>query len=365
MSELRRKVVPGIVGVFCLFTALFLLTESNQTYDLSEWDDGKEFQVDISAKAPEEGAIFSNNRSRKLEVAGLAEKDSDVDKKIKADDDSAVFQQVSEDSWVRHAVAGLASEELPDLESDLARNKPVTRYELAVIIARVIEKLQNQNDGDVVEASYPKVAMLEKLSIEFRQELDILGVSGRRFNARLSTVELKVTSMDRSLRVLGQQIDEVGQESRQVSAESRKTVETAHAAQSEVELLSDMVRQQNMQVESSDKQLRNMGKIISRLLVKVALNDARIKNVTPEGAQKSRRDIGALAKAVSGMQKKVSVIDGRTMACDQRVDAMSRTIVNRPAPQVSTKALAGIKGLLKDFFTSYETRLRTVEQKAL
>lgn len=362
MSELRRKAVPGIVGVFCLFTAMFLLTEGSDTYDLSEWE-SEQVLLSSSAKVSAEGAIFSNDRSRKLDES-VSEVSGDQSKTDGSKADSAVFEKVSEDSWVRHAVAGLASEELPDLESELAKNKPVTRYELAVIIARVIEKLQNGQNG-AVEASYPKVAMLEKLSVEFRQELDILGVSSRRFNARVSKVEQKVASMDRSLRVLGQQIDKVGTQSSKVAAESRKTIETARGAKNDVEFLQDMIRQQNMQVESGEKQLKNMGKIISRLLVKVALNDARLKSVTPDGVEKGRRDIGAIAKAVSGIQKKVQKIDSRTMACDQRVDALSRNSVNKQPAQVSTQALAGIKGLLKDFFTSYETRLRTVEQKAL
>jgi hypothetical protein len=362
MSELRRKAVPGIVGVFCLIIAIFLLTESSNTYDLSEWQ--SEEVLMNSAKVSAEGDIFANDRSRQLDES--VREGSNVDVNTGSDKgDSAVFAKVSEDSWVRHAVAGLASEELPDLESELARNKPVTRYELAVIVARVIEKLQNGQSGDVVEASYPKIAMLEKLSVEFRQELDILGVSSRRFNARISKVEQRVESMDRSLKVLGQQIDKVSTESSKIAAESRKTVATADASKSDIELLNDMVRQQAIQAESGEKQLKNMGRIISRLLVKVALNDARLKSVTPDGVEQSRRDLGSLAKAISGMQKKVELIDGRTMACDQRVDALSRNMVDKQPAQVSPQALAGIKGLLKDFFTNYETRLRSVEQKAL
>ena len=364
MSEFRQKAVPGIVGIFCLFTALFLLTEGSQTYDSNQWESDE--LITASVEEGSESTIFSNEKPPvTVQTNGTESESSDVDNDGKSTTATESFSPVKEDSWVRHAVAELASEELPDLEGDITRNKPVTRYELAVIIARVIEKLQGGNSSQVVETSLAKVAILEKLSLEFRKELDILGVSGRRFNARLSSVEQKVGSLDRSVDILTSAVAKVEKKTKTISHDSKESVNKVNMVKGDIELLQDMVAQQNSQVEKGDKQIKNLGDIVSRLLVKVALNDARLQDVTPDGVEKSRRDLGAIARAVSGLQKKMDGISAQSLAQDQRLDAFSRKIELRPQAQIPAEALSEVKGLLKEFFTSYETRLRTVERKAM
>jgi len=376
MFELGRKAIPGIVGIFCFFAVVVLFTDSKQNSDSVEWEiaetsgfsevvQGTDDSSSLKAVAVVSGnSMVSSDdvfSSGDIRAAG---KNSDSKK-------STAFAKVEENSWVRKAVSDLAASELPDLESDLAKNKSVTRYELAVVVARVIEKFQSKLNENSANVKQPEVAVLSKLSVEFRKELDILGVSSRRFNARLSKVEQKVGSLDRNVRALTRQIAsvELKNKERTVASVSQSVVSAPVQSDSmvtkEIEFLHDVIAQQKKDMETGDKQLKHLGNIVSKLLVKVALNDVRLKTVTPESSRKEKRDLGTIARAISGLQQKVKGISGENAVQDQRVDAISRKLASVNTGQVPEKALSEVKGLLKDFFTSYETRLMTVERKAL
>ncbi|MCS7232778.1 MAG: S-layer homology domain-containing protein [Synergistetes bacterium] len=61
--------------------------------------------------------------------------------------------------------------------------KPITRYEIAMVIARALAKV------DETKASKEDLALLKKLIVEFKDELNALGVKLDKIDKRLATVE--------------------------------------------------------------------------------------------------------------------------------------------------------------------------------
>ncbi len=95
--------------------------------------------------------------------------------------------------WAYQAIASLAADGLIDGYPDGAfkGDRPLTRYEMAVIVARVIAKVEATGAGTASKADLDK---LQKLIDALKDELDALGV-------RVTNLEDAVASLDRRTRV--------------------------------------------------------------------------------------------------------------------------------------------------------------------
>ena len=336
------------------------------------------------------------------------------------------FEAVPPDSWIVRAVDELAERELPQFEGMGDELTPVTRYELAVVLARIIERLQGA--GRVIEGPLAKVATLEKLSNELRTELDMLGVQQARFSARLSKVEDAVRGLDGSVDRLGRSVETLETDVRDLrrledvarteAGETRVRTEQMSARIDDVVCQVDGMGQQfdelHGRLDEGENHLRNLGEVLSRVMVKVALADARLNALGPEGAQRERRDIGSLARAVNQLQNRLEELeerralelqrmdslsvglerladargDGRALPseADERMvlltDAVSRLTRRLDSTQteiddirrggfkvsgtaVSPKALDEVRLLLRNFLTAYELRLSQVEERLM
>ena len=388
MSDVKRRAVIASVFLFVMGVSLIGVTGFTRP-DAKDWSsegellfaNGREGSTssedtvdpgDLSIKAPRLPAPVEADEAQ-------ARSSNSPDSSKKEDEAGDSFSPVEKDEWVYKAVEDLAKDELPSLEEGLDRDKAVTRYELAVILARVMEKLQGA--GKVIEGPLAKVAMLEKLSKEFEQELDILGVAKREFAARLDALEGRVDEVESKTAGLEEKCKEVAKESQKAvelsqraSNESEDAREKAESSQKSVGEMLDKLTSYDEKLGDNKQRLKKLSEIMSRLLVKVALNDSRIKDIDPSEAKRERRDIGALARAVQGLQKKVVGLEESSDTHLQRVDTLSRTIerVSRNVVAakggrrgVSPKALAEVKGLLKGFLGRYERRLQRVEKKMM
>ncbi|HEV8023243.1 MAG TPA: S-layer homology domain-containing protein [Candidatus Lustribacter sp.] len=95
--------------------------------------------------------------------------------------------------WAYQAIQTLAADGLIDGYPDgsFKGDRPLTRYEMAAIVARVIAKLEAQGAGT---ASKADLEQLQKLIDALKDELDALGV-------RVTSLEDAVASLDRRTRV--------------------------------------------------------------------------------------------------------------------------------------------------------------------
>jgi len=95
------------------------------------------------------------------------------------------FMDVPADHWAHDAAAQLASRGVisgyPD--GSYKGAQPATRYEMASIIARAMARI------DMEKASKQDVEMLKKLIVEFKEELDAIGVKVDNLDERLAVIE--------------------------------------------------------------------------------------------------------------------------------------------------------------------------------
>lgn len=102
------------------------------------------------------------------------------------------FSDVPSNHWAYQAIQSLAADGLIDGNPDgkFKGDRPLTRYEMAVLVARVIAKLQANGAGYASKSDLDK---LQKLIDALKDELDSLGV-------RVTNLEDAVTSLDKRTR---------------------------------------------------------------------------------------------------------------------------------------------------------------------
>ena len=95
------------------------------------------------------------------------------------------FMDVPANHWAYDAVAQLASRGVisgyPD--GSFKGGQPLTRYEMASAVARALAKV------DADKASKQDIELLKKLVVEFRDDLDALGVKTDKLDKRISVME--------------------------------------------------------------------------------------------------------------------------------------------------------------------------------
>jgi hypothetical protein len=103
------------------------------------------------------------------------------------------FADVPSNHWAYAAIASLAADGLIDGYPDgsFKGDRPLTRYEMAAIVARVIAKLQAAGANTASKADLDK---LQKLIDALKDELDALGV-------RVTNVEDAIAALDRRTKV--------------------------------------------------------------------------------------------------------------------------------------------------------------------
>nr|HPJ25955.1 S-layer homology domain-containing protein [Synergistaceae bacterium]HPQ37648.1 S-layer homology domain-containing protein [Synergistaceae bacterium] len=95
------------------------------------------------------------------------------------------FMDVPMNHWAYDAISQLAASGVingyPD--ATFKGNQPMTRYEMATIVARALAVV------DMTKASKQDVEMLKRLVVEFKDELDALGVKVENIDERLAVME--------------------------------------------------------------------------------------------------------------------------------------------------------------------------------
>jgi hypothetical protein len=95
------------------------------------------------------------------------------------------FMDVPMNHWAYDAISQLAASGVINGYPDATYkgNQPMTRYEMATIVARALAVV------DMTKASKQDVEMLKRLVVEFKDELDALGVKVENIDERLAVME--------------------------------------------------------------------------------------------------------------------------------------------------------------------------------
>ncbi len=122
---------------------------------------------------------------------------------------AGTFQDVPKKHWAYQAIQGLQDTGLirGGVTGKFDGNKAFTRYEMAVVLARYVEKLKEAKHSvqGAVEKTYP---LIRKLATEFSQELDLLGVKHQDMLARVTSLESRADASQQEMKELRAMVEE-------------------------------------------------------------------------------------------------------------------------------------------------------------
>jgi len=110
---------------------------------------------------------------------------------------AATIADIPSDHWAYQSVKTLVDKGLMELYEDgtFRGNDSVSRYQLAVIVARILEGV----DSGTTSVSSQDSDLLRRLSLEFRDELVDLAISGEAFADKIKQIEQKNIIQDEFL----------------------------------------------------------------------------------------------------------------------------------------------------------------------
>lgn len=303
-----------------------------------------------------------------------------------------MFQRLDPDHWVVQAVQQTFPDGLGDpITGELPRG--LTRYELAVTLARVFERLPERPTDTGLELS--QLAMLEKLGEEFRKELGVLGVD-------VDQVKTKVDALTTRVAKVEGKVD--GHARRVARLEGQVLALTAKlnvAAKQRTQLAKRVDAADAERAELAEKG-KSMGEVVSRLVVKSAVagaqakagDTAKVTELAERVASLERRsnevasheDIGAgrVGERLKRLERLVlkvyrergqggNVDEAQVQRLRKGMAELGRRLATLKqsarasggAAKVDPDALQEVKGLMKQFFVSFDQRLERVERRRM
>ncbi len=261
---------------------------------------------------------------------------------------------------------------------------PITRYELAVVLARAFEAYRSQGGAGRTDPE-----LLEKLGNELRGELGILGVEMAGLTRRVGEVAGRVSDLETGA---GTQVRRTEELVKQVEELSRKLKQEEEGRL----LLASRVEELSGKGDRLEERTKAQSEVLSRLVVKVAVADAggrtpgspadgeavkqlgeRVAKLEAagtggEGAAQFADRIQRLERLMIKVYRERSEAGGQTVdegrlenlrrgmeELSRKVEGYRRDAAN--GARVDTAALDGVKNLMKGFLGDFEARLRKVE----
>ncbi len=223
---------------------------------------------------------------------------------------NSLVDEVPSGHWAYPALSRLQQGELASRSLLPGPNgkKPVTRFEMAVLLSRMIEKLDDASTN--AKLPWDKLELLDKLYKEFRGDINNLGADMGNMRSRLDQ--------------LAKKLEEEGQNGNM----NGKLVKQVFDATQKVDAMASSVKKQDQRLRSISAKLKNQNKSFG------------------ETQEKLKVFSEVLAKVLVKMAR------------------LEKDSTEKEAPQVagfSRKNLKQLKGLLKEFAISFERRLANIE----
>lgn len=111
------------------------------------------------------------------------------------------FRDVPSDHWSVKAVAELAREQLVEgfPDGEFKGKKVVTRYDMAIHLAKLLARIDRIRAEGRSGLGPEEAVTITRLTNEYKQELDLLGVKVDALEARLGTLERTTAKLDKDL----------------------------------------------------------------------------------------------------------------------------------------------------------------------
>ncbi|MBI4869411.1 MAG: hypothetical protein HY816_20925 [Candidatus Wallbacteria bacterium] len=174
---------------------------------------------------------------------------------------ASLMQVVPSDHWIYPALRELGGEGNIPMAQGLSGSKPVTRFEMAVLLSRIMEKLEAA--GGPGKLSAEKVAVLDKLAREFRTDLDAIGSDINSMKSRIDELAKKIENGTPGNGALVKQVFDANQKLDAVTGKSKDQDQ-------KLDWLTNKVTVQSGQIAEGQKQIKVYAEVLAKLLVKTA-----------------------------------------------------------------------------------------------
>lgn len=311
------------------------------------------------------------------------------------------FTAIPADHWILQAMHDV----FPEVDASHSAEIPqeVTRYELAVALAKTFEAYE-RGDGPAPD-DLSKLALMEKLGDELRQELAMLGVDSGRVARQLEDLTGRVGTNETKISEHAGRIDAL--EKRLAGLQAKVSTQEVKTAS-----LDERVRAGDGERVTLVARNKAVSQVVSRLVVKSSVAQARLgdlqekleskvaaagKVISPMATNElaarvtalevSKQKVGSAPASASGelvdrlkrLERLVVRVydqtgEGANMSAARELMDVKRSL-GRLASRVekidktgeggprTAKALGDVKHLLKDFFTDFSERLGRVERE--
>lgn len=312
------------------------------------------------------------------------------------------FATVAPDHWVVQALRDVYPGEgggAPELPQN------VTRYELAVALARTFEYY---GSSQAPQIDLGRLALLEKAGQELREELSLLGVDRNQMKVQIEALTGRLGNVEGTLAQQGTRIAALEKQLQRLRSEVQ-----SHGRE-QVQLASRVEVGEGERAKLQ-KKTKAMSEVTGRLVVKTSVAQARLGEMQKklaeagEGAGERRapssRAVAALARRVASLERgsaggqkplqgalsdrlkrlerlvvrvynRKAEAQGKASGADpSQLDAVRRSI-GQLARRIESvegqrgglesmddKAMGEVKTLLKDFFNDFSHRLKSVEKQ--
>lgn len=251
-------------------------------------------------------------------------------------EEDSLFKTLPRRHWAYEALKGLSETRPGEIQvlPGQASDQPVTRFELAVLLTRLMERIDQVGDGPSIPED--KLEIIEKLVREFRADLENIGVDVSGMDRRLTRLAKRVEKLEKGpdVRALSRKVEDTA---RSLAAQKAK-VDEAHR---QVAAVQKDLAAQKLELEGDRKKLKVYSEVLAKLLVKMASWE---KEGLP--GQDDTKQVARLASAVKDLTHRV-----------QQAESAGGI-----ARKQERHALLAVRDLLKDFTTDFEQRLSHLER---
>lgn len=256
---------------------------------------------------------------------------------------AAEIKDVPKNHWAYQSVKKLVDKGLVSLYDDgTFRGKDqVSRYELAEIVARLLESIQ----GGATQASEEDIDLLRKLSLEFRDELVDLAKKDEVFQEQIKKLEQKDVIQDDRMTKL-EEVD-------------LNTADKIDKLNTRIENLSGELDKANRQIMDVNNQVSNIESDVTKIIDSIL----KIKSLEEEIAR-LKKDITALEEEINRTDELLKKHDEQFASIENQIsDNMTiqslqdQQIVNRTRINALQKELNELKNQINSSIT--ETKKET------
>ncbi|HHY47212.1 MAG TPA: hypothetical protein GX506_07960 [Firmicutes bacterium] len=287
------------------------------------------------------------------------------------------LKDVPPDHWAYSSVKMLVDKGYISVYQDgtFQGNKPVDRFTLAAVVARVLNEIASGR----VAASAEDIQLLRKLSTEFRQELVSMADQLRAMDNRIKEQDSKLEIMNEDISKVTEDVSKAGKDVSDLKAQAQEMIEDILALKKAMDAarVADRAHEDQLaglkkacdELAAKDSDLASRITGLDEHLGKVDERVGRVEgdiNALGARADKAEGAISALEARAGKLEDRTTALEGRTGTLEGRADALdtrAQELASKQDMQAGDiKGLSSNLGGLKVDLAKVSDRVTSLEQ---